>query len=95
MSRISLPHVADVLRQMTPALDAVEFRPVNERYWSLRLGITTNDFTGALQDLRDRRVLERGPQEGNLDTYRLCPDNADAAANQSTNGENESCLRDS
>ena len=92
MSRALLPEPLAVLAAVAAELDTEEFRPVNQRYWALKIGVVQQTISTALHTAVGHGALERGPADGTGFTYRLRPDHPDvqalaAAANQPTNGE--------
>ena len=56
---------------LSPELDRKEFRPVNQRYWALRIGVVQQTISTALNTLCRDNILERGPADGTGFTYRL------------------------
>ena len=80
MSRIFLQQHRDVLAAVAAELDAEEFRPLNQRYWALKIGVVQQTVSTALQLAVDCGALEPGPPDGNAHTYRLNADHPDVQA---------------
>ena len=90
MSRALLPEPLAVLAAVAEQLDTEEFRPLNERYWALKIGVVRQTVSKALHTAVGYGALERGPADGTGFTYRLRPEHPDVqalTANQPTNGE--------
>lgn len=66
-----LPSVRRVLDVIAPELSRDEFRPVNQRYYAVKLGFLQQTVSNALQTLVRDGVLARGPDAGNARTYKL------------------------
>ena len=92
MGRALLPEPLAVLAAVAEQLDTEEFRPLNQRYWALKIGVVQQTISTALHTAVGYGALEAGPPDGTTHMYRLCPEHPDvqalaAAANQPTNGE--------
>ena len=80
----------DVLVAVATQLNAEEFRPLNQRYWALKIGVVQQTVSEGLRRLVERGVLEPGPPDGTTHMYRLCPDHPDVqalTANHQPDGE--------
>lgn len=67
----TIASVQRLYEAVLPELDTKEFRPVNQRYWALKIGVVQQTVSTALNTLCRDRVLERGAPDGNEFTYRL------------------------
>ncbi len=79
--RALLPEPLAILVAVAKELDTKEFRPLNQRYWALKIGVVQQTVSAALQAAVDCGALEPGPPDGNAHTYRLNaehPDNVQA-----------------
>ena len=79
-----------VLAAVATQLDTEEFRPLNQRYWALKIGVVQQTVSEGLRLLVERGALEPGPPDATAHTYRLCPDHPDVralAANHQPDGE--------
>ena len=56
---------------LSPELDTKEFRPVNQRYWALKIGVVQQTVSTALNTLCRDGIFEKGAPDGNEFTYRL------------------------
>ncbi len=56
---------------LAPDLDTKVYRPVNQRYWALKVGIVQQTVSTAINTLCRDGVLERGTPDGNEFTYRI------------------------
>lgn len=70
----------DVLVAVATQLDTEEFRPLNQRYWALKIGVVQQTVSEGLRRLVERGVLELGPPDGTTHMYRLRPDHPDVQA---------------
>ena len=90
--RALLPEPLAVLLAVAKQLDCVEFRPLNQRYWALKIGVVQQTVSKALHTAVGYGALEAGPPDGTTHMYRLNAEHPDvqalaAAANQPTDGE--------
>ena len=70
----------DVLVAVAEQLDTEEFRPLNQRYWALKIGVVQQTVSKALHTAVGYGALEAGPPDGTTHMYRLCPDHPDVQA---------------
>ena len=80
----------DVLEAVATQLNAEEFRPLNQRYWALKIGVVQQTVSEGLRRLVERGVLEPGPPDGTTHMYRLNathPDVRALTANHQPDGE--------
>ena len=80
----------DVLVAVATQLNAEEFRPLNQRYWALKIGVVQQTVSEGLRRLVERGVLEPGPPDGTTHMYRLNAEHPDVralAVNHQPDGE--------
>lgn len=65
------PHQREVFDAIAPELSTREFRPLNQRYWSQKLGVLQQRVSQILGVLVTEEVLLVGEPNGNLKTYKL------------------------
>ena len=80
MTRALLPEPLAVLAAVAAELDTEEFRPLNERYWALKIGVVQQTISTALHTAVGYGALEAGPPDGTTHMYRLCPEHPDVVA---------------
>ncbi len=80
MSTTFLQQHRDVLAAVATELDTEEFRPLNQRYWALKIGVVQQTVSTALRTAIDYGALESGPPDGNAHTYRLNAEHPDVQA---------------
>ena len=80
MTRALLPEPLAVLAAVAAELDTEEFRPLNQRYWALKIGVVQQTVSKALHTVVGYGALEAGPPDGTTHMYRLRPDHPDVQA---------------
>ena len=75
-----LPEPLAVLVAVAEQLDTEEFRPLNQRYWALKIGVVQQTVSTALHRAVEVGALEAGPPDGTTHMYRLRPDHPDVAS---------------
>ena len=80
MSTTFLQQHRDVLAAVATQLDTKEFRPLNQRYWALKIGVVQQTVSTALHRAVEVGALEAGPPDGTTHMYRLCPEHPDVQA---------------
>ena len=70
----------DVLAAVSQQLDTEEFRPLNQRYWALKIGVVQQTISTALHRAVEVGALEAGPPDGTTHMYRLNAEHPDVQA---------------
>ncbi len=85
-----LPEPLAILAAVATQLDTEEFRPLNQRYWALKIGVVQQTVSKALQTAVDCGALEPGAPDGTTHMYRLNAEHPDVQALELTTTTQES-----
>ena len=80
MSTTFLQQHRDVLAAVAQQLNTKESRPLNQRYWALKIGVVQQTISTALHRAVEVGALEAGPPDGTTHMYRLRADHPDVAS---------------